>query len=285
MGISHRPHHRDFGGFADATSGTVDDAQRHGDNLVLGDSLPGRVAGRDGGTTMSLVHDYVFLRLHRQRHRDQIAQADHAALARTVRRSPSQSGSTDDGPTATTKPRFPEHWNVTAAEVAATYPCDRLAPPPIRSLTRGIDVNAPAPVVFRWLCQLKVAPYSYDWIDHLGRPSPRTLTPGVERLARGQRFLIAKITEFVENEHITGRAITAAERLFGVAAVTYRVSARSDSTSRLVVRLVVHDPVPTWAQVRFRLLAWGDLIMMHKQLSTLQQLAEQTAAEWQPMGS
>jgi hypothetical protein len=51
------------------------------------------------------------------------------------------------------------------------------------------------------------------------------------------------------------------------------------STSRLVVRLVVQDPVPIWAQVRFRLLAWGDLIMMRKQLRTLRQLAEQTAGD------
>jgi hypothetical protein len=79
----------------------------------------------------------------------------------------------------------------------------------------------------------------------------------VERLARGQRFLIAEITDFVENEHITGRAIPTAEWLYGVVGVTYHVTARSPSTSRLVVRLVVHDPVPIWAQVRFWLLAWA----------------------------
>jgi hypothetical protein len=227
---------------------------------------------------MNLVNDYVFLRLHRQHRQEHIAQTEQAALGKAIRRSSSRSASTLDG-SAAARPGVPEHWHVTAAEVAAAYPCDHLAPPPNRPLTRGIDVNAPAPVVFRWLCQLKVAPYSYDWIDHWGRPSPRTLTPGVERLARGQRFLIAQITDFVENEHITGRAVPAAERLFGVAAITYRVSARSRATSRLVVRLVVHDPAPVWARVRFRLLAWGDLIMMRKQLRTLQQLAERTAAD------
>jgi hypothetical protein len=52
----------------------------------------------------------------------------------------------------------PEHWQVTAAEIASDYPCDHLAQTAVRALTRGIDVDAPVPVTFRWLCQLRVAP-------------------------------------------------------------------------------------------------------------------------------
>jgi hypothetical protein len=180
---------------------------------------------------------------------------------------------------------LPTAWNVTAAEVAAEYPCDRLAQTPVRPLTRRIDVDAPASVVFRWLCQLRVAPYSYDWIDNLGRRSPRTLTPGVDALARGQRFLIAEITDFSWNDHITGRAVPTAERLFGVVAMSYQVTARPAAHSRLVVRLLVREPTRCWHAICFQLLAWGDLIMMRKQLMTLKALAEQTARDLQPAGS
>jgi hypothetical protein len=173
--------------------------------------------------------------------------------------------------------RLPEQWQTTADELAADYPCDRLAKTDVRALTRAVDIEAPAPVTFRWLCQLRVAPYSYDWIDNRGRTSPRVLTPDLDRLETGQGFGVGTLVDFARDEHITIRAVPAAEKWFGLVAMTYRVTARSGSGSWLVVRLLVHEPSRPWEHVRFHLLAWGDLIMMRKQLITLTQLAEQTA--------
>lgn len=170
---------------------------------------------------------------------------------------------------------LPEHWHVTPGEAADEYPCDRITRAPVRVLTRGIDIDARPSVTFRWLCQLRVAPYSYDWIDNRGRRSPRTLTPGLDRLALGQHFLIGVLADFAVDEHITLRALPAPERLFGLVAMTYQVSARGPQGSRLVARLVVHEPTRWWQHIRYHLLAWGDLIMMRKELRTLRDLAEQ----------
>ena len=63
-------------------------------------------------------------------------------------------------------------------ERAAAYPCDGLIDCPDRVVFRGVDIAAPAALVFRWLCQLRAAPYSYDWVDNFGRRSPRRSSRG-----------------------------------------------------------------------------------------------------------
>ena len=79
-------------------------------------------------------------------------------------------------------------WGTTQEERAAPLPCDRFLPEADDVADRALDVAAPPAVVFRRLCQLRVAPYSYDLVDNLGRRSPRELTPGLDDLELGQRF-------------------------------------------------------------------------------------------------
>jgi hypothetical protein len=170
----------------------------------------------------------------------------------------------------------PRHWNSTAEERAADYPCAGRLPKPYRSFFRAIDVDAPPQVVFRWLCQLKVAPYSYDWLDNRGRPSPRELTPGVQELAVGQHFLIFELVDFEPDVHLTGVARPEAQRLYGPIAVTYQVNPRGTTWSRLIGRLdVAASSLP--ARVRRSALAVGDVLMMRKQFLNLKELSERDA--------
>lgn len=50
----------------------------------------------------------------------------------------------------------------TPAERAGSFACDRWLPAGDDALFRAVGVAAPAAVLFRWLCQLRLAPYSYD---------------------------------------------------------------------------------------------------------------------------
>jgi hypothetical protein len=167
-------------------------------------------------------------------------------------------------------------WNTTAAEEAAAYPAHRYARVPYQPLLRAVDVAAPPAVVFRWLCQLKVAPYSYDWLDNRGRRSPRELTPGAEKLAVGQRLIVARIVAFEPERHITGVSLPAATAMFGAFSLTYQVTAAAGG-SRLIVCFDLTAGSPA-GRLRADLLAVGDLVMARKQLLTLKSLAERASA-------
>ena len=159
-----------------------------------------------------------------------------------------------------------------------SFPCDALVADADTFAFRAVSVDAPASVVFRWLCQLRVAPYSYDWLDNFGRTSPSTLTPGLERIERGQRFMtIFQLVDFEPDRHIT---LTLASRsslaLFGPIAVSYVVRDDGEGRTRLVVKLRVKSGRGIVGRARGGALAWCDLLMMRKQLLTLAKLSATT---------
>ncbi len=146
-----------------------------------------------------------------------------------------------------------------------SLPCDGLLPRAGVRADRAISIAAPPRIVFSWLCQLRVAPYSYDILDNLGRRSPRQRNPELLRLELGQRFMtIFALHSFVDGEQIT--------LVSEGAAVTYAVRPEG-AGSRLHVRVVFAGP-----RAIARPLAMGDWVMMRKQLLTLKSLAEREAA-------
>jgi hypothetical protein len=172
-------------------------------------------------------------------------------------------------------------WGVTEAEAGAPFPCDERCPSPDQALFRGVTVSAPAPVLFRWLCQLRVAPYSYDWLDNLGRRSPRTLTPGLDVLAPGQRVMtIFDLVAFEPGRSLTiaNRARGGARNLFGEVWVSYVIRPGEGKALRLLAKLVVRYPAGITGAVLRGVLPAGDLVMMRRQLLNLKSLAERDAA-------
>src|SRR5213595_787306 len=135
---------------------------------------------------------------------------------------------------------LPTNWGATPAEQAMSFPCDRYLLDADHVYFRAIEVHASASRLFRWLCQLRVAPYSYDWIDNWGRRSPRRLTPGTEELEVGQTFMtIFRLAHFEPGVSIT---VTSESRVFGRIAGTYRVAPTVGGGSRLIVKLAIVYP-------------------------------------------
>jgi hypothetical protein len=168
-------------------------------------------------------------------------------------------------------------WGTEGTERRLPFPCDRFVEQAEAAYFRGITVRATSPVLFRWLCQMRAAPYSYDWIDNGGRRSPRTLTPGLEELAVGQSVMrIFTLVDFAKDQHLTLRIKhgTGTFSLFGDLALTYLIVPETPERCRLLVKIVVRYPRGFTGALIRRGLPWGDLVMMRRQLLNLKTLAE-----------
>jgi hypothetical protein len=173
-------------------------------------------------------------------------------------------------------------WGSTAREREYCFACDEVAGQTTDALYRAVTVNAPPAVLFRWLCQLRAAPYSYDWIDNLGRRSPRTLTPGLDHLQNGQPVMtVFRLAAFEPDRHITA-VLYSTGILFRRLAVTYLLVPEAHERCRLVVKIAVAYPRNPAGTATRILLPAGDLVMMRKQLLTLKSLAERDAANCGP---
>ena len=166
-------------------------------------------------------------------------------------------------------------WGTAPDERARPYPCDAFVSRLDAACWRGVTVAADAPTVFRWLCQLRVAPYSYDWIDNGGRRSPETLTPGLESLAVGQPMMrIFDLVAFEPDRHVTVRTRAFAPGLFPVVAVSYVLAPLGPQETRLLAKLAFEMRPGRLSRAARWLIEWGDLVMMRKQLLNLKRLAE-----------
>ncbi|BBM86378.1 hypothetical protein [Candidatus Uabimicrobium amorphum] len=167
-------------------------------------------------------------------------------------------------------------WGMREEEHFVDFPCDGVLQERDDALYRAVSVNASSKTVFRWLCQMRVAPYSYDLIDNLGRKSPQKIIPGLDQLQIGQRVMfIFNIVDFEQNKHITihTRKQSFLAKLFGYVVVSYCVFP-DKSGCRLVVKLVIQYPNTIVKWLFGPILAWGDLFMMRRQLLNFKKLSE-----------
>ncbi len=168
-------------------------------------------------------------------------------------------------------------WGTEESERRLPFPCDRYVEQAEAAYFRGITVRASPATLFRWLCQMRVAPYSYDWIDNGGRRSPRTLTPGLEELAVGQSVMsIFTLVDFAKDRHLTLRIKhgTGAFSLFDDLAITYLIVPETPERCRLLVKIVTRYPRGFMGALMRWGLPWGDLVMMRRQLLNFKTLAE-----------
>jgi len=160
-----------------------------------------------------------------------------------------------------------DRWNVTDDDVARHYRCDDFVSVPALRAWRGVTVHTSREQLWPWVSQIRLAPYSYDWIDNLGRRSPRDLRALSEPTV-GEHFTTAAtrpcgtILAVTPGVSLTGRIIGAV--------MTYDLVAGDDQTTRLLLKVVMAG-----GGVARPLISVGDLVMARRQLLTFKHLAEQ----------
>ena len=157
-------------------------------------------------------------------------------------------------------------WGVSESETSRSYPCDDFTAAPGLEMWRGVDVEAPPEAVWPWVAQVRVAPYSYDWIDNRGHRSPRTLL-GLAEPRVGDRFTsvggreVGRIVSVDPGSQLTG-TITGTF-------MSYVLVPQDPDGTRLLLKVVSRTSGLTALG-----LSVGDLIMARRQLLNLKHLAE-----------
>jgi hypothetical protein len=154
-------------------------------------------------------------------------------------------------------------------EVARSFPCDRWVARPTLAAWRGVTVQAPAADVWPWVSQVRLAPYSYDWIDNGGRSSPREIV-GLPPAAPGDPFTraagkqLGRILSVDPPHQLTGR--------IAGTVISYVLEESPDGrATRLLMKLASDLPRPL-----AQLLCVGDLVMARRQLLNWKRLAERS---------
>ena len=171
------------------------------------------------------------------------------------------------------KASIPDFYIDTLPAVSNTFPMGRL---------RSIDILASASHVFTWLSQLRIAPYSYDYIDNRGRRSPYYLVQNLPPIKNGTHCLLAfHVFAFEENSFLVCRfcePINSPLHLFikGLY-IEYRLIKNLNKTRLLckVLGFVNRDIV---SRTAFLMICALNRIMMRRQLVVIKKLSERMAA-------
>jgi hypothetical protein len=161
-----------------------------------------------------------------------------------------------------------DRWGVTDDEVALQFPCDDWVRTPTMEAWRAVWVHTWADELWPWITQVRLAPYSYDCIDNLGRRSPQSLRNLAEPTA-GENFTCAaglrlgKILSVTPQRQLTGR--------IGGTVISYVLVEQpfDEPCTRLLMK-VVTDMTRLLAPP----LCIGDLVMARRQLLNFKRLAE-----------
>ena len=151
-----------------------------------------------------------------------------------------------------------------------------------REMLRSIEIKATATDIFVWLKQLRIAPYSYDFVDNRGKRSPNYIIQNLPPLKISTHFLLAfHIKEFEENSFIVSRfcePINSPVNLYMKDMyVEYRIEEKA-ATTILWCKIKGYFNTDISSRGFFFIFSVVNKIMMERQLNNIKKLSELSSA-------
>jgi hypothetical protein len=173
------------------------------------------------------------------------------------------------------------NWGSSADERRLDFTCDKVIEQKNGAYFRAVDIKAPSDLVYRWICQMKVAPYSYDRLDNKGKQSPQYLTPGLEKLQVGDKMMtIFNVDHFIPNKEVTLQMDVPPkpyDKFYVPTAITYRILPDRKGVKghcRVIVKYVASWKHTFLGNAERLFIIVADFIMMRRQLLNFKMLAE-----------
>jgi len=151
-----------------------------------------------------------------------------------------------------------------------------------RELLRCIEISAKASDIFVWLKQLRIAPYSYDFIDNRCRKSPDYIVENLPPLKANTHYLLAfHILEFEADSFVVCRfcePINPPVNLYMKDLFfEYRIAEQGTKTN-LWCKIKGHFNNDIFSKGFFFIFSVVNKIMMARQLKNIKKLSELSAA-------
>lgn len=170
------------------------------------------------------------------------------------------------------------NWGSKAHERKMEFSCDHLVADINGEYFRAVDINAPSDLVYKWLLQMRVAPYSYDKLDNGGKVSPQLLPAIIPSLEKNQKIMtIFNVEEFIPEKEITVSMDMPPGKWsiwYVPTAITYKIIKTGKNTSRILVKYVAHWSNTLLGLFEHYFVVFADFIMMRRQLLNFKKLAE-----------
>ncbi len=169
-------------------------------------------------------------------------------------------------------------WGIQRDERNILLPCDEAEDEFDSKCTfyRAITIEATAEEIFLWLCQLRFSSCSYNLLGRSKKNALKTTLHNQPELEINQTVMdIFRLVSFEKSRQITLSIKPDAGYPLKRLIVSYVIIEREANRCRLICKANMKYKKGLLGFFARRLLPWGDLIMMRKQMLNIKRFAEE----------